>query len=530
MLIGKTTEEKIWNFLLAHFNNKYGTAGMMGNLACESGLKSNNLQNSFEIGHPKSLGYTDETYTAAIDNGNYSKDSFINDKAGYGLAQWTYWSRKEKLYNFMKGKKLSIGDLEGQLNYLIEELTLSYGTVLSTLKNAKSVTEASNAVLLGFEKPKNQSEENQARRAKRCQEYYDEFAGTAIPSPVTPIPETAFSISQILFTNSDCYKENKKMTPQGIVVHSTGCNNPYIKRYVQPDDGIIGTNTNHNDWNRPGVGKCVSAFVGKDKDGNVTGRQTLPWDVCTWGCGRGKKGSYNYPPSKKYPNDIPCIQFEICEDDLTDKDYFDKAFNYAAELCAYLCKLHNISVDMIVSHGEANVQQMASSHIDPHNWMSKFGKDMNWFRQLVKVKLGSVVPVPTPTPTPTPEPTPTPVNYTAIVNTDTLNIRKGPGTNYPIIGIAKQGDILTIVGESDNWCKISNNKGWVCGDYLTKTDGYRVKINTAVLNIRSGPGTNYPIVGQVKQGGVYTIIEEQAGWGRLKSGAGWICLEYTIKL
>ena len=71
----------------------------MGNLYAESGLKPNNLQNSYE----KTLGFTDITYTEAVDKGAYN--NFIHDKAGYGLAQWTWWSRKEALLNYAKQKK-----------------------------------------------------------------------------------------------------------------------------------------------------------------------------------------------------------------------------------------------------------------------------------------------------------------------------------------------------------------------------------------------------------------------------------------
>lgn len=63
---------------------------------------------------------------------------------------------------------------------------------------------------------------------------------------------------------------------------------------------------------------------------------------------------------------------------------------------------------------------------------------------------------------------------------------------------------------------------------------YTVKVTTSCLNIRKGPGTNYGIAGQITDEGVYTIVEESTGngaslWGRLKSGAGWIALDYTSK-
>ena len=56
---------------------------------------------------------------------------------------------------------------------------------------------------------------------------------------------------------------------------------------------------------------------------------------------------------------------------------------------------------------------------------------------------------------------------------------------------------------------------------------YQVKITADVLNVRRGPGIDYGIATKVRKGGVYTIVEERNGWGRLLSGAGWISLEYT---
>ncbi len=178
-LTGSTTEEKIWNYLKSNGFNNYGTAGLMGNLYAESALNSKNLQNSYE----SKLGYTDSTYTNAVDNGTYSKSKFIHDAAGYGLAQWTYYTRKEKLYNYAKEKGKSIGDLETQLAFLCKELSGSYSGVNKTLKNATSLKEASNAVLLKFEKPANTGTSAQNTRLSYSQKYYDKFVkGTASSS------------------------------------------------------------------------------------------------------------------------------------------------------------------------------------------------------------------------------------------------------------------------------------------------------------------------------------------------------------
>lgn len=167
-LNGTTNEQKIWNYLIAHGLTPCGAAGLMGNLYAESGLSPTNLQNTYE----KKLGYTDAAYTAAVDSGAYT--NFTRDSAGYGLAQWTYWSRKQNLLDFAKNAGKSIGDLETQLEFLLKELT-SYG-LLATLKSASSVREASDLILLKFEKPADQSEAAKTRRAGYGQTYYDKYA------------------------------------------------------------------------------------------------------------------------------------------------------------------------------------------------------------------------------------------------------------------------------------------------------------------------------------------------------------------
>ena len=90
---------------------------LLGNLYAESGLMPNNLQNAYN----NKLGKTDAEYTAAVDNGSYG--NFVKDSAGYGLAQWTYHTRKAALLEYAKAAGKSIGDLETQLGFLMKELT-----------------------------------------------------------------------------------------------------------------------------------------------------------------------------------------------------------------------------------------------------------------------------------------------------------------------------------------------------------------------------------------------------------------------
>ena len=162
---------KIWDKLCAAGLTPAGAAGLLGNLQAESGLNPQNLQNSFE----KKLGMSDQDYTAAVDCGAYG--SFVTDGAGYGLAQWTYSSRKAALLACAKARGRSVGDLDTQAGYLLQELQSLFPAILRLLRTTDSVREASDCVLLQFERPANQSAANCARRAALGQGFYDKFAG-----------------------------------------------------------------------------------------------------------------------------------------------------------------------------------------------------------------------------------------------------------------------------------------------------------------------------------------------------------------
>lgn len=187
-------------------------------------------------------------------------------------------------------------------------------------------------------------------------------------------------IHKLIMTENPCYKAGKKITPTGIVVHSTGANNSYIKRYVGPDDGVLGRNKYGNHWNKSTATKSVHAFIGKVDDGSVAIYQTLPWDYRCWGVGSGKKGSYNSSH----------IQFEVCEDGLTNAEYYNAAFDLAAQLCAYLCELYHIKTQNIVGHYEAHAAGYGSNHGDPRNWMRKQNDSMDEFRKRVAALIGEV--------------------------------------------------------------------------------------------------------------------------------------------
>ena len=184
------------------------------------------------------------------------------------------------------------------------------------------------------------------------------------------------NLRKLILTNNACYKAGKTITPKGIMVHSTGANNPNLKRYVGPDDGLLGANQYNNHWNqdKPGGSQvCVHAFIGKLADGSIATYQTLPWNHRGWHAG-GKANDTH-------------IGFEICEDGLTDAAYFNKIYKEAVELCVYLCKEYNILPDNIIGHYEGYQKGIASNHGDPKNWFPRHGKSMDTFRTEVKAGL-----------------------------------------------------------------------------------------------------------------------------------------------
>ena len=160
----------IWDRLLGAIGNEYGTAGLMGNLEKESALISNNVQGSYESKVGK-----DAVYTAKVDDGSYSETEFSKDQAGYGLAQWTYHTRKKDLYQYAKKHNRSIADYAMQCDFLIKELKGSYPKVWKMLTTATSVQEASDTVLMDFERPA-KAESKKTERAAAGMKYFNKYA------------------------------------------------------------------------------------------------------------------------------------------------------------------------------------------------------------------------------------------------------------------------------------------------------------------------------------------------------------------
>ncbi len=254
------------------------------------------------------------------------------------------------------------------------------------------------------------------------------------------------NLHQCYLTQNDCYKRGKTITPKGVMVHSTGANNPRLSRYVQPDDGKLGDNKYNNDWNRSGVQKCVHAFIGKLADGSIATYQTLPWNHRGWHSGSGKKGSANNTH----------ISFEICEDGLKDKKYFDAVYKEAVELTAMLCKqfkLDPLADGVVICHSEGYSRGIASGHSDVMHWFPKHGKSMDDFRADVAKAMGRKLP---------------PLPYRVAVTANSLNIRRGPGVSYSVNGIIQNKGIYRIVETKNGWGKLKSGAGWINLSYTRK--------------------------------------------------------------
>lgn len=273
---GSSNNEKtIWDFLKGKGLNEYAVAGIMGNLYAESALNPQNLQNN---GNNK-LGMTDAEFTAAYDGGKYALDTFIHDGYGYGLAQWTYWSRKQALANFAKTAGKSIGDLGMQLDYLWKELQ-GYTAVMKVLNAAESVRAASDAILTGFERPADQGTTVQERRAGYGQTYYNKYAATQ--AAVTAASDVLYKVQVGTYSkkeNADAMLERVKaagftdaiIVVQGnestaLATHAAPAFSPYKVRVTITDLNIragAGTNYDVTQVCPPGVYTIVEEKSGQ---------------------------------------------------------------------------------------------------------------------------------------------------------------------------------------------------------------------------------------------------------------------------
>lgn len=319
------SEEKIWNFFKSIGLNDFACAGFMGNLFAESLLNPKNLQNSFE----KKLGMTDETYTAAVDNGTYT--NFINDGAGYGICQWTFWDRKQALLRTCKAAGASIGSLDAQLNFLQKELDSSFSDLMGILRQASSVREASNAVLFKFENPADQSSAVQNKRAGYGQTYYNKYASKIQTGISSSEGGNGLKIVDNLTTVN--YR-SANMTPKYIVIH-------YF--------GSLGTAKSVSEYFKtPGI--QASAHYAVD-EGDIIYRCVRDKDIA-WHCGAN---SYVHPECRNSNSiGIEARPSKVNRGSVGAYDtdwYFDeKTVEHLIWLTKKLMAQYNIPLDHVIRH------------------------------------------------------------------------------------------------------------------------------------------------------------------------------------
>lgn len=433
-LKGKTNEEKIWNFLIGKGMTAASVSGLMGNLYAESGLNPVNLQNSFE----KKLGYTDDTYTAAVDNGTYN--NFIKDSAGYGLAQWTYWSRKENLLLFARSRGTSIGDLETQLEFLYQELSTGYKAVLSALGAATSVREASDIILTKYERPADQSVKVQEKRAGYGETYYNKFAGE-----ISNSQNGGKNMSNSTLVNCTVKSPNHS----GARTHKIDTLTPHCVVGQLSAESIGGCFTSSS--------RQASCNYGIGTDGRVV--------LCVDEANRSWCSSSN-------SNDQRAVTIE-CASDKTEPYAMNNAvYTKLVELCADICRRNGKTKVLWLGSKEKTLAYTPADNemvLTAHRWFANKSCPGDW-----------------------------------------LYSRYGE--------LAEKINALLGTASGDSKAQETNTS--------FPAVPFKVKVLVSDLNIRKTPAMGDNVKGQTGKG-VFTITEVQDGWGKLKSGAGWIYLENT---
>lgn len=228
---------------------------------------------------------------------------------------------------------------------------------------------------------------------------------------------------------------------------------------------------------------------------------------------------------------LDTLSIEVCHPDATGQ-FTQASYDALVKLTAWLCDYCGIGRDHVIRHYDVTGKLCPGIK----GWNLENGSnDKKW--QTFKAQLSAEAKDNTPAPAPAPAPSgATTVNYAYKVTVSDLNIRKGPGTNYDSAGYTGKG-IFTIVAEKGGWGKLKSGAGWIS---LNSKYGHKVSSGSTApaaapstlkwavtipdLRIRKGPGTNYGWTGAYTGKGTFTIVEQKNGWGRLKSGAGWISL------
>lgn len=519
-LQGMNNEQKIWNYLKSKGLNDYGIAGMMGNIFCESGLQSNNLQNN---GNRK-LGVTDDEFVVMVDSGTYSRATFINDGFGMGICQWTYKTRKAALYDFAKSKNASIADLEMQLEFLYKELSESYKTVLNELKCATSVLAASNAVLTKFERPADMGTAVQTKRASYGQTYYNKYAKKAPVDGVNTMTESELrkQVANWLVQ----YLGIKEGSAQHKAILAVYNNSKLCPRY---------TMTTSDAWCATAVS---AAFIACGLAGAAGSGKLFQCVKC----------SCNNMIAKAKTQGI-WVENDAYVPKVGDVILYDWKDSGVGDNTG---SSDHVGIVYSISGSTIKVIEGNKSNTVAYRTLSVNGRYIRGYITPNYAKFAGTTTTPSPIPeTPAIE---TNTSFPAVpfmvkVLISDLNYRSAGSMSGKVLGQTGKGSFTITEVNADGWGKLKSGAGWIylknasyCTIGKTVADSkpttftaYKVKVTADVLNIRKGAGTNYGTNGVIKDKGIYTIVAESDGkgatkWGKLKSGAGWISLDWCKKV
>ena len=182
------TPKEIYSELRKAGMSKAGACGLMGNMQAESAMKANNAQDGM-------TRLSDAEYTAAVDNGTYTR--FATDGVGYGYVQLTFSTRKRAYLEFAKSKGKSIGDGKTQIDFIVKELKTDYPTLWAFLCSTDSLYNAASRVCKEYERP---AVHNIETRAAHAQSFFNEFSGVEIKpvsAEVQEIKKVSIQLEQI---------------------------------------------------------------------------------------------------------------------------------------------------------------------------------------------------------------------------------------------------------------------------------------------------------------------------------------------
>ena len=327
-----------------------------------------------------------------------------------------------------------------------------------------------------------------------------------------------------ILTKNPCYTAERKITVKGLMLHSVGCPQPRASVFI-------------SNWNRESYDNaCVHAFI-DGNDGTVY--QTLPWNHRGWHCASGKNGSGNNTHIGVEMCEPACIKYTggsafTCSDLATAKAVAKRTYEAAVELFAMLCKEYGLNPTadgVIISHAEGHKRGIASNHGDPeHLWKQLgMGYTMDGFRKAVKKAMNE---------------TEDKNEITSDEPVKWYRVRKAWADAKTQKGAYKVLKNAKACADKNDGYSVFDWNGTKVYPEETKSEGtaseekkvsYRVHVGIKNLNIRKGPGTNYDKTGKYTGVGVFTIVAESDGegaskWGKLKSGAGWISLDFTERI